>query len=297
MVNWFKRKKKDPMKQSGRNSATEASALAGSDIESSDREVETQLIFHPSTPANDEERYYFQFLNNELPPLKANQLSLAGIELKEDNQHLHVQVFVRNSLPKGVKIEQADLVLQGPDGEQLASQSFDFSRLGELQPESSMPWVFTFRPESVTAAEIPATDWMLSFQLKHPHKLELDPSWEQSIAETDREQLEQLVKSLQAPKAGEVNFMGISANYAKDGSLHTAVLLRNGSDRKLELRQLPLAVEDAVGDMVASGGFKFDALEVNPNTSKPWTFVFPAEMVEKKDADFSRWRAYPLKQK
>ncbi len=64
------------------------------------------------------------------------------------------------------------------------------------------------------AEEIPQTDWKLAFELKKPkapHALDLEESWEKSLAETDKEKLEQLVKKITPPKPGEVNFMGIQA--------------------------------------------------------------------------------------
>ena len=49
---------------------------------------------------------------------------------------------------------------------------------------------------------------------------------------------------------------------------------------------------DANGKKVATGSFKTDpVLTVQPNSTKPWTFIFPAELVNAEDADFSRWTA------
>ncbi|MBW9234195.1 SLAP domain-containing protein, partial [Leptospira santarosai] len=48
-------------------------------------------------------------------------------------------------------------------------------------------------------------------------------------------------------------------------------------------------VLDANGNIVAQGAFMIDQLKVNANTSKPWTFLFPKEMVINKDPDMSKW--------
>ena len=48
-----------------------------------------------------------------------------------------------------------------------------------------MPNVFVFEKESVRAKEIPQTDWKLAFELKkpkQPHTLDLEESWEKSLA-------------------------------------------------------------------------------------------------------------------
>ena len=233
------------------------------------------------------------------PLLKENQISLSGIEVKTEDGKVFVKAFVRNSLPKAIRFQEpVPLLLLGPDGEHLARQEFDLSVLGELPAESSLPMIFVFEEKNVRVKEIPQTDWKLAFELKKPkgpHALDLEESWEKSLADTDKEKLEQLVKSITPPKAGEVNFMGIQARIDDEGSLHTTLLIRNGSEKNVKLEQLPLIVEDASGEVIAKGGFQFDNLEVKANTSKPWTFIFPKELLLKETIDLSKWKAYPPK--
>ncbi|MBU8881105.1 accessory Sec system S-layer assembly protein [Bacillus sp. FJAT-29790] len=289
--------RKDKMEKQGTDSSVDSKELLGEEEASSDREVKTALSFPPEAEIGQEERYYFQFLNNELPLLKENQISLSGIELKKEDGKLYVTAFVRNSLAKGIQFEKdMPLMLIGPNGETLARQHFDLSQLGELPAESSRPWPFIFEESNVFAEEIPQTDWKLAFELKKeqlPHSLDLAESWEKSLADADKEKLAQLVQNITPPKAGEVNFMGIQAHHADDGTLHITMLIRNGGKKNLTLQQLPLIVEDAAGDLIAKGGFALDNFEVKANTSKPWTFIFPKELVLKEKPDLSKWKAFP----
>lgn len=298
MFGLFKRNKNDG--KQGADSTIDSKELFGNEKGAEgDRIVKTALSLPPSEKLKPEDRYYFQFLNNELPPLKENQISLSGVELKVDNDSgkVFVTAFVRNSLAKGIRFEKdMPLLLLGPNDEMIARQHFDLTKLGELPAESSRPWYFVFEEKNVVIKEIPQTDWKLAFELKKekgPHALDLEESWAKSLAEQDKEKLENLVKSMTPPKAGEVNFMGVQARVADDGGLHVTLLIRNGSDKNLTLQQLPLTVEDASGDVVAKGGFKLENLEVKANTSKPWTFIFPKELVLKEELDLSKWKAYP----
>uniref|UniRef100_UPI002612EE95 SLAP domain-containing protein n=1 Tax=uncultured Anoxybacillus sp. TaxID=263860 RepID=UPI002612EE95 len=79
MLAFFKRKKQ------GEDSTIDASQLLQQQYEQKEERVKTQLSLHPHMQISTEQKYYFQFLNNELPPLKPNQLSLSGIELKKGN--------------------------------------------------------------------------------------------------------------------------------------------------------------------------------------------------------------------
>jgi SLAP domain-containing protein len=93
-----------------------------------------------------------------------------------------------------------------------------------------------------------------------------------------------------------VNFMGLQAKKSEDGNLHVTMLIRNGSDKNIQLQQLPLEVVDATGDVIAKGGFALNDFEVKANTSKPWTFIFPSSLVLKEEIDLSVWKAYPPQQ-
>lgn len=296
MFDFLKRNKENVGKQ-GADSTVDSKDLFGVEGTDSGREVKTALSFPPNAKPTPEDRYYFQFLNNELPPLKENQVSLSGIELKVEDGKVLITAFVRNSLSKAIEFRKGTpLLLLGPNDEVIARQHFDLTQIGEIPAESSRPWGFVFEEKNVLEKEIPQTDWKLAFELekeKLPHALDLEESWEKSLADKDKEQLENLVKSMTPPKPGEVNFMGIQARQADDGSLHVTLLIRNGSDNGLALQQLPLIVEDASGDVIAKGGFKLENLSVRANTSKPWTFIFPKELLLKDEIDLSKWKAYP----
>lgn len=297
MLEFFKRDK-NKIAKDGDDYTVDSKEFFGDEAESTGKEVKTKLRLLPNMKIGQEEKYYYQFLNNELPLLKENQISLSGIEVKtNEDGKVFVQAFIRNSLAKSIQFkEPVPLLLLGPDGDVLARKEFDLSVIGDIPAESSLPWQFLFEERNVRVKEIPQTDWKLAFELKktqEPHALDLEESWEKSLADTDKEKLEQLVKSITPPKAGEVNFMGIQARIHEDGSLHTMLLIRNGSEKNVKLEQLPLTVEDASGDVIASGGFKFDNLEVKANTSKPWTFIFPKELLQKESIDLSTWKAYP----
>jgi accessory Sec system S-layer assembly protein len=296
MLSFFKRKK--TTQQEGIDSVVDSNELFEDEATSTgDVEIKPELSFHPNWTVSVEERYYYQFLNNQQQPLKENQLSLSGIELKQTEKGYIVTALVRSSLAKPVKFQEMPLLLIGPNGEILARKVFDLSELGELPPKSSRPWKFLFEKHTLKTNEIPTTDWKLAFELKtrpKAHSLDLAESWEKSLADEDKQKLEALVQSIQPPKPGEVNFMGLQIKQTENGDLHATLLIRNGSDKNIQIQQLPLQIEDAAGDIVARGGFTLDSFEVKANTSKPWTFIFPKSLVLKENPDFSTWKVSPL---
>ncbi|MCM3088111.1 accessory Sec system S-layer assembly protein [Bhargavaea ginsengi] len=257
--------------------------------------VDTALSLHPEWNVPQEQEYVLRFLANDLDPLKPNQLSLAGIDIDVDERSGDwlVKAFFRSSVSKPVQMGPVELLLVTEDGKLAASKEFDMRELGEIGPASARPWVFVFSRNEQFLKEAPESAWTLNFNVQSlmPHRLALKPEWEQSLNDTQKEALQQVVDSLPKLKPQELNMTGFQALIQDDGKMAVALLIRNGYSRRINLEQLPLEVIDGAGDLVAKGTFQLPPLEVDANTTTPWTFIFPADSVKKPDADLSRWTA------
>jgi accessory Sec system S-layer assembly protein len=295
MLSFFKRKSKKIEKLGSDSvvSSTELLGEAGADEAAGDELVDTTLSFHPDMEVSDEDRYYFQFLHNQLPGLKPNQLALAGVELKKEGDLWVVVAFVRNSLERGIQLTSTVLSLIGPDGERIGARAFDLGELGGLPPKTSRPWQFVFPPADLTVTEMPKEGWVLAFELTPKHRLDLAESWEEKLSPEDKERLVAHVDSIEPPRPGEVNLAGINGAIAEDGNLVVTLFVRNGNSFDIHIEQLPLFIEDASDEVVAQGAFQLQDFIVKANTSKPWTFIFPKDMLLKETIDMSKWRAYP----
>lgn len=295
MLPFFNKNKEKPQLE-GTESAVSSEELLNEASEGTEDDIHTELSIHPGWTLPKEDVYAFQFLNMECAPLKPNQLSLSGINLmKEDENLFRVTAFVRNSLDKAIALNEVTLVLLNEADELLGRKAFDLSEIGEIPAKSSRPWYFHFTSKDLFKTELPTTGWKLAFQLApsaSKHSLDLADTWKKSLSKEAKQKLEKMVDELAPPKKGEVNFMGVQAKTAENGDLHVTMLIRNGSEKNINLEQIPLHVEDATGELVAKGGFKLDDFTVKSNTSKPWTFIFPQSMVTKSNPDLSKWKAF-----
>lgn len=261
-----------------------------------DRDVVTKLSYHPDWNVPQEQQYVFNFLANDLAPLKPNQLSLSAINIEPNpvNGSWNVKAFFRSSLSEAIELGDIELLILDKDDNRIASHYFNFKELGVIPAESARPWIFNFPTAAITAEEMPEEGWKISFNLLslRGHQLDLDETWQKQLPKEEQEKLAEIVKTL--PKLGktEVNFTGLQAKLNNDKSLHASIFIRNGHDKAINLEQLPLEIVDARGVVVANGSFKLDPiLTVQPNTTKPWTFIFPADLVNVKGIDLSRWTA------
>ncbi|MFD1204729.1 MULTISPECIES: accessory Sec system S-layer assembly protein [Sporosarcina] len=256
-------------------------------------EVETELSLHPQWNLTQEQEYVFRFLANELEPLKPNQISLSGIDIDIEpaNGSWLVKSFFRSSLEQSISVGSVELMLLDEDGKTLASQEFDLKELGDIPGKSSRPWVFVFTKENIFAEEPPTENWKLAFNVQSmvPHKLELDPAWEKGLSDEQKDALSKVVDKMPKLKPREVNFAGFQVKKQEDGGIAASIFIRNGHSKQINIEKLPLELVDATGDVVAKGSFALPPLSVKANTSKPWTFIYPKEMVQKENPDFSRW--------
>jgi len=255
--------------------------------------VKTKLSFHPSWNVPQEQQYVFRFLANELAPLRPNQLSLAAINIEKDVAGAwQVKAFFRSSLPQPIELGEVELILLDKDDKRLGSKWFDFKELGKIPPESARPWVFKFENNYLETEEIPEEGWKIAFNLAslREHQLDLDETWKKQLPKEQQEILAKIVKDLPKLEKNEVNFTGLQIKLQEDNSLHASVFIRNGNSKAINLEQLPLEIIDANGKQVAKGSFKMDpVLTVQPNSTKPWTFIFPESLVDAEGADLSRW--------
>lgn len=294
----FKRKKKEKETPAYDEGAVDASLFTGEEEETpANKEVHTELSFHPDWNLAEEETYVYRFYNNDLPPLKPNQVSISGFDIQENEDKVVVQAFLRNSFSKGINFKPTTIVLQDKQKNAVARKYFDLSEAGTIPGESSRPWSLTFSPKDFINEDrrIPVNDWSLAFEVKSKkHTLDLENTWKQTLATEQIKNLEDVVNQSMPPRPGEINFLGLQADF-HNNSLYITLLIRNGNDKEVTLRSLPLKVEDAKKRIIAEGGFKLDELKIKGNTSKPWTFVFPNSMIKHYEIDLSTWKVYPSK--
>jgi len=280
--------------KTGKDSVVDSSDLLdGLNADSSEKLVDTALSYHPDWNIPKEQQYVFRFLSNELTPLKPYQISLSGIDIdeNEENGTWFVKAFFRSSVDKPVSMGKVELFILSEDDNVLAAKEFDLTELGEVPPCSHRPWVFEFQKPLQKAKELPKEGWKLAFNVQSliPHALDLDDNWGEALSNEQINVMEKMVENLPKLSKREVNFSGFQAKPLENGSLAISLFIRNGDSHHIQVQKLPLEVLDAGGDLVAQGFFDLGTLEVKANTSKPWTFIFPSETIQKNQADFTSW--------
>lgn len=258
--------------------------------------VDTKLHYPPFWDISTKDRYILQFRHKRLAKLKQGQISITGLKFFEAGDgDIIVDAFIRNTVDQPVRIEAVDLVLYDEQNQLAAKGRFSLDELGELPPFTCTPWQFLFSAEDRVSDVIASDQWKIMFQLKtrsNKEVLDLDPDWEGRITAEQRTQLENMLTKLPPVGPKEVNISGVEIKFLENQSLQVVVLIRNGTAKNLQVSQLPLTVEDAAGDVVCQGQFQLSPLTVKSRGAKPWAFVYPANLILKKNPDLSRWKIF-----
>ncbi len=256
----------------------------------------TKLFIHPAVVVSPQEKYVYQYYHQLLPDLQPNQISINGYELMVFKDSAIIEGFIRNTLASKIRFEEVILLVMDSNDRILARKVFDFNMLGELPPSSSIPWKFLFEPEDflVNLAEWSKEDWKLAFELQKQRpvneSLELEPSWEERLSDEEKLNLRKLISTLSPLKEEEVNLFGLKAEKVNENGIAVTLLIRNGTNRKIELSQLPLQLENQDGLCISSGVFQLENFSISPYSSKPWTFIYPESLVQFMPDDLTGWK-------
>lgn len=256
--------------------------------------IQTPLSLHPEWNISQEQMYVFRFLANDLAPLRPNQISLQGIDIDVVEGRWLVKAFVRSTVEQMIEIGEVGLILLDQEGKMIAHQKFDLSALGDIPSNTARPWVFEFHPENLfinDVEKLPEDGWKLAFDLSsmREHQLDVDPRWRGELTKEQTEALEEVVSRLAPLPERQLNFTGFLIE-EYEGGYAASIFIRSSHPKAMNVEKLPLQLLDAKGEVAAEGSFHIEpALEIQPNTSKPWSFIFPKATVTKENADFSRW--------
>lgn len=124
--------------------------------------------------------------------------------------------------------------------------------------------------------------------LNNEHRLDLSEIDSQNISKEVEKRLEKIVVQKNLAE-NELSLMGLAAKKKDGNELEITLLLSNGTNQNLEIKQLPLNFYDATGDIVAQGTFQLAGFKIYANTSKPMSLVFPKKGILTDKIDLSKW--------
>lgn len=177
---------------------------------------------------------------------------------------LLVGFFVSNGLSRKVKFEKVPLILVDSDKRVVARQSFDGEIIGELASGSAKACVARFLPENVHVQDVPE-NCKLSLDLPAKKTIKIQyQELPEHFTEGEKRELERILAKLPPMKHGRVGFSPLHAKISENNDFFATVIVRNSSNKKIKLGQVPLIIFDTDHKELARGQFDIKGLTIDP---------------------------------
>ncbi|MFT5874634.1 MAG: SLAP domain-containing protein [Clostridium sp.] len=242
--------------------------------------------------------FQMEFLREELaqlPPLEDGQVSINGIYTFDMGEKIEVSVYLRNGSSKQINFHKVPLVIVNKKGDVLAKQIMDMKDFGILPPFSARPYKIYFDKESLFVDTILKDDWKIQFEKSISTVNTVKVEFEGFPGNAHRElegTFTKFLEKLPLIKSGDVNIEVFKTLKGMDNSISIVFLIRNGCDKIVKLERLPILVKDEKGEVVASGIFDIQNVNVNAHKAKIYDFTITEEYIVNKDFDIDKCKVY-----
>ncbi|MEG6615175.1 SLAP domain-containing protein [Peptococcaceae bacterium 1198_IL3148] len=256
--------------------------------------IKTKLSLHPDWKVASGNTSYAlkEIMEKEvgqLPDIKEGFIGLNGIYAVNEKDHLEVGFYLRNGLSQPVRLGATKLAIVSSDNKVLAQQEFDLSKMGAIPSHTARPWELIFDKENVFVDIVKHDDWRISFMAKDSPQDEVNAAlaMQQKERQLELETLKDILTKLPPVKPDQLNVTPYEVKFNSEGELEVTVVIRNGTQKVLQIENIPITVKDAQGVKVASKLFHIDEeLILGKNKGCLQTFKFPPQAIAK-DIDTS----------
>ncbi len=272
--------------------------ISNDDVKVSEKEaanIELHLNEYDRGVMSDFQKEFLREELAELPPLEDGQVSINGIYTFDIGDKIEVSVYLRNGMSSQINFDKVPLEIVNNKGDLLAKQTMDMKDFGLLPPFSARPYKVYFDKASVFVDTILKDDWKIQFEESLSTINTIKVEFEEMAEDIDHELKSGFIKFLdELPliKAGDVNIELFKTLKCMDNSISIVFIIRNGYNKAITLEKLPIIVKDERGELVASGIFDIENVNVNPHKAKVYDFTITEEYIVNKDFDIDKCKVF-----
>jgi SLAP domain-containing protein len=211
---------------------------------------------------------------SKLPPLKPGQINLNAVYAFDMGDKLEVHAYVRNANSIAINFGKVQLKIINTKHEIIAKQIFQLSSIGDIPPFSVRPFKVFFDKSNVYTNDIKNEKWKLvfdsNFAIKNTVKIELE-----NIQPVHLEECKTFLKNLPNIDQGNISISLYKVNKRENDDLAISVLIRNATDKGLNISKLPINIKDIENNQaLISGVFNIEKIVVNPYKAQIINLVF-----------------------
>lgn len=225
-------------------------------------------------------------------PINDGEVNVSGVYAYDMGNYIEVKVFIRNGLNRTINMDKVPFMIINAKNEVLAYQIFDMKSLGNIPPHSARPWKLNFDKKNLKVDKIPMDDWKIAFDDKLKAVSYADIDYENIPENLDVDSkftLDKFLKELPRIEKGQVSFSKFSMGMKADGEFLVTLVVRNATDKVVNLNELPVTITDTKGNVVLAANFTVSDFNVNPSKAQILNLSYKTETNLGEDLDLSDW--------
>lgn len=263
-------------------------------MENKDNNIELDLSLddHEEGRASDFQKEILKEEMDAFAPINNGEVNVSGVYAYDMGSYIEVKVFIRNGLNKTINMDKVPFIIVNSKNEVLAYQLFDMKGLGNIPPHSARPWKLNFDKKNLKVDKIPMDDWKIAFDNKLEAMSYADIEYENIPGSVDVDSkltLDNFLKTLPRLEKGQVSFSKFSMGMKADGDFLVTLVVRNATDKVVNLNELPVTITDDKGNVVLSANFTVADFNVKPNKAQILNLSYKTETNLDEDIDLSNW--------
>lgn len=119
-------------------------------------------------------------------------------------------------------------------------------------------------------------------------KLTFEQAWDKTISLKDREKIHEVFLATNQKKNETIKFIPLWQAKNHKGELLVTVLIHNFSEQSLAFHNNKLHYLTSNNEIIAEHTFSHASLMLEPETSMPWTFIFPTIIKQPSAAEIGK---------
>ncbi|MCY6355124.1 SLAP domain-containing protein [Clostridium sp. ZS2-4] len=215
-------------------------------------------------------------------PIKENDVNISTSYIFDLGDKLEASVFFRNGLGGKINFDKVPLIIIDGDGNKVASEIFSLKALGYIPPYSARPWKLYFSKQNILIDKTPCQDWKVAFDSNLQALKTVKVVYEDMPKDMDmmvQKHLNDYLDSLTLLKKDQITINTYNAEIKDNNKINITILVRNGSDNKIKIEELPITLYDKDKKVICSISLALKKLEVNPLKARFYKLIinFDAE--------------------
>ena len=224
---------------------------------------------------------------DSLGALKENDINISTLYLFDMGDKLEASIFIRNGLKNNINFDKVPLKLLDSKNKVIVSKVFNLREVSTIPARSARPWKIYFEKNLLKYDVEDLKHYKVIFDnnIKAISTVETELENKYSGVELNGD-AEKFVEGLRPLQNGEVDLNIYNVNVENENKIVISLLVRNGSDKQIEVKKLPITIYDSNNKIIMSNSIQLENLKVDYRKARIYNIVFNFDKEKYIEYDF-----------